>query len=130
LGTIHDTNTPNWDFSRYQASEVIINLGTNDNGHGVTKPTFQAAYTQFMRDIRTKYPQATIFAFETLRTVYKAQTQAAVAAMNAAGDSRVHFINTEGWLVASDFSADGGHPNDVGQMKIAARLAPILSPSL
>ena len=129
MGTIHDTNTSDWDFSRYQASAVVINLGTNDNGHGVTKPTFQAAYTTFMRNIRAKYPHAAIFAFETLRQVYVPETQAAVKTLNAAGDSNVYFVNTEGWLSVSagDYSADGGHPNDQGQAKIAAKLAPIIA---
>jgi lysophospholipase L1-like esterase len=127
LGGIHDINTPNWDFSRYQASAVVINLGTNDNGHGVTKATFQAAYTTFMRNIRAKYPHAAIFAFETLRQVYVPETQAAVKTLNAAGDSNVYFVNTVGWIGAGDYSADGGHPNDQGQMKIAAKLAPIIA---
>ena len=128
MGTIYDT-TPDWDFSRYQATAVVINLGTNDNGHGVTTATFQAAYTTFMRNIRAKYPHAAIFAFETLRTVYSAQTQAAVQALKASGDNNVYFINTEGWISVSagDYSADGGHPNDQGQAKIAAKLAPIIA---
>jgi lysophospholipase L1-like esterase len=126
MGGIHDT-TPQWDFSRYQATAVVINLGTNDNGHGVTKATFQAAYTTFMRNIRAKYPHAAIFAFETLRQVYVPETQAAVKALNAAGDSKVYFVNTAGWLTAGDYSADGGHPNDQGQIKIANKLAPIIA---
>ena len=129
MGGIHDINSPNWDFSRYQATAVVINLGTNDNGHGVSKATFQAAYTTFMRNIRAKYPHAAIFAFETLRTVYSTETQAAVHALNASGDKNVYFVNTEGWISASagDYSADGGHPNDQGQAKIAKKLAPIIA---
>ncbi len=128
LGGIHDTNTPAWNFSRYQASAVVINLGTNDNGHGVTTATFQAAYTAFMKKIRSKYPKAAIFAFETLRKAYAVQTQAAVKALNSAGDANVYYVNTEGWLTpVVDYAADGGHPNDKGQMKIANRLAPIIS---
>ncbi len=128
-GGIHDLNSPDWNFSRYQASAVVINLGTNDNGHGVTKPTFQAAYTAFMRKIRTKYPNAAIFAFETLRTAYATETQAAVHTLNAAGDKNVYFVKTEGWISVSagDYSADHGHPNDQGQAKIAAKLAPIIA---
>lgn len=127
LGGIHDINTPNWDFSRYQASAVVINLGTNDAGHGVTKATFQAAYTTFMRNIRAKYPHAAIFAFETLRQAYASETQAAVKTLNAAGDKNVYFVNTVGWIGAGDYAADGGHPNDQGQMKIAKKLAPIIA---
>ena len=29
-------NAPDWNFSRYQANVVVINLGTNDVGHGVS----------------------------------------------------------------------------------------------
>jgi hypothetical protein len=37
---VASTGTTPWDFSRYQASAVVINLGTNDIGHGVTGATF------------------------------------------------------------------------------------------
>jgi lysophospholipase L1-like esterase len=126
--TIYFPNSPDWDFSRYQASAVVINLGTNDNGHRVTAAAFQAAYTTFMQNIRAKYPHAAIFAFETLRRVYVSATQAAVQTLNAAGDHNVYYVKTEGWLTSADYSADGGHPNDQGQAKIAQHLAPIIAP--
>jgi len=117
-----------WDFSRYQAGAVVINLGTNDAGHGVSGPTFQAAYTKLLRDMRAKYPNATLFAFETLKKRYVTETKNAVAAL---GDAKVRFINTEGWLTTGTDYADGdGHPNDGGHAKIAERLAPILAPTL
>src|SRR5450759_1916913 len=31
LQTIHYLNSPAWDFNRYQANQVVINLGTNDS---------------------------------------------------------------------------------------------------
>lgn len=117
-----------WDFSRYQAAAVVVNLGTNDAGHGVAAGTFQSTYTQFLRDIRAKYPNAAIFAFETLKRRYVPETRAAVTARNSAGDSRVYFVNTEGWLAAGTDYVDGdGHPNDQGQAKIADRLAPVVA---
>jgi lysophospholipase L1-like esterase len=124
--------TTGWDFSRYQAAAVVINLGTNDAGHGVTSATFQAAYTQLMKDIRAEYPNATIFAFETLKMRYVAETKAAVAARKAAGDGKVAFITTEGWLTVntSDYADGSGHPSDSGHVKIADHLAPILAPAL
>jgi lysophospholipase L1-like esterase len=109
----------------------VINLGTNDIGHGVSGPTFQAAYTEFLRNIRARYPNAVIFAMETFTMRYVAETQAAVRARNTAGDSRVRFINTEGWLIVGTDYADGdGHPNDGGHVKIADRLAPIIGPAI
>jgi hypothetical protein len=119
-------STQSWDFSRYQANAIVINLGTNDVGHGVTAAQFGAAYVQFLKDIRARRPNATLFAFETFRMRYVPETQAAVKALNDAGDGNVFFINTEGWLTSADF-VDGGHPNDGGHRKIADRLAPIIA---
>ncbi len=127
LKTTVDANSPDWDFSRYQASDVLINLGTNDRGHAVSSAQFQSAYVTLMQRIRAKYPNATIHAMETFHKLYVNETKAAVAARNAAGDSKVRFINTEGWINLSTDTADGTHPNDAGHQKIANRLVPILS---
>jgi hypothetical protein len=61
-----------------------------------------------------------------------AQTQAAVAARNAAGDSKVHYVDTTGWLGSypgSDWD-DGVHPSVAGHIKAAGQLQPILAPYL
>ena len=115
--------SPLWDFSRYQADAVVINLGTNDVGHSVSSTTFQTVYTQLLRDIRAKYPRAAILALQTFTRRYAAQTQAAVTAV---GDPRTFFVPTDGWLPADGLS-DSVHPNDVGHRAIAARLAPIIT---
>ncbi|WP_211591914.1 cellulose binding domain-containing protein [Microbispora sp. H10836] len=125
------TGTADWDFSRYRADAVVINLGTNDIGHHVTGSTFQSAYTTFLRAIRAKYPNAALFAMETFKQRYVAETKAAVAARNASGDANVYYIDTEGWLTTGVDYADGdGHPNDAGHIKIANRLAPIIAPKI
>ena len=125
------TGAAAWNFSRYQATAVVINLGTNDAGHGVSGAVFQAAYTKLLSDVRAKYPNATLFAFETFKKRYVTETKAAVKARNDAGDGRVRFITTEGWLTTgTDYADRDGHPNDGGHAKIAVRLAPILAPAL
>ncbi|MET7283656.1 GDSL-type esterase/lipase family protein [Kribbella sp. NPDC005582] len=129
LKTTVDATSPDWDFSRYQASDVLINLGTNDRGHGVSSAQFQSAYITLMQRIRAKYPNATIHAMETFQKLYVNETKAAVATRNAAGDSKVRFINTEGWITVSTDTADGTHPNDAGHQKIANRLVPLLTAS-
>jgi lysophospholipase L1-like esterase len=121
--------TPNWDFGRYQASAVVINLGTNDSGHGVHTPEFQAAYLHLLQEVRAEYPAAVIFALETFSQRFAAQTQAAVQSRNAAGDGNVVYVNTEGWLTAAQMS-DSVHPNDAGHQAVANRLAPIISARL
>ncbi|MFC4586003.1 SGNH/GDSL hydrolase family protein [Sphaerisporangium corydalis] len=125
------TGTTDWNFGRYQAAAVVINLGTNDIGHGVTGAAFQSSYTAFLRAVRARYPGAALFAMETFKKRYVAETQAAVAALNASGDANVFYIGTEGWLTVNTDYADGdGHPNDAGHIKIANRLAPIIAPRI
>jgi lysophospholipase L1-like esterase len=120
-----------WDFSRYQASAVVINLGTDDIGHGVPGATFQATYTSFLAGIRAKYPNAAIFAMQTFKKRYVGETRAAVTARHSAGDAKVYYVDTTGWLTDGVDYADGnGHPNQAGHTKIANRLAPIIRAKL
>jgi lysophospholipase L1-like esterase len=130
VGQAFDKQTINgsteWDFSRYDADAVVINLGTNDAGRGVSGPDFQAAYVALLQQARAKYPHAALIAFETFRQRYLAETQAAVQTLADAGDANVFYLNTEGWLTDADY-VDGGHPNDGGHAKIAQKLAPYLA---
>ncbi|MCC3763552.1 RICIN domain-containing protein [Glycomyces sp. TRM65418] len=115
-----------WDFSRYQATAVVINLGTNDVGHGVSGAQFQQNYIVMLERVRQAYPNAQIFAMETFRGRYSAETQAAVNARVGAGDAKVHFVDTTGWLPDSGDLVDSVHPSDQGHRKIANRLTPII----
>ncbi|MEV6299151.1 GDSL-type esterase/lipase family protein [Actinoplanes sp. NPDC051861] len=118
-----------WDFSRYAADGVVINLGTNDRSHGVGSADFQAKYTNFLTRVRAKFPNAKLFALRTLIGRYASETQAAVRARNAAGDPNVFYVDTTGWL-PSDGLSDSVHPNDKGHLAITDRLAPILAARL
>jgi lysophospholipase L1-like esterase len=123
LRTGYSATSANWNFSRYQASAVVINLGTNDAGHSVSSASFQATYTAFLRTVRSKYPNAAIFALRTFKNRYPAETRAAVTAV---GDPNAFYVDTDGWVDASGLS-DSVHPNDAGHRAIAARLAPIIA---
>ncbi|BBC30308.1 Aromatic ring-opening dioxygenase LigA [Streptomyces graminofaciens] len=125
------TGGTDWDFSRYRASAVVINLGTNDIGHGVSGAAFQSAYTTFLRDIRAKYPNAVLFAVQTLKKRYVTETRAAVTARTNAGDTKVRYVDTSGWLTdGTDYEDGNGHPNEAGHTKFANRLAPVVSTAL
>ncbi|MCD0442498.1 RICIN domain-containing protein [Glycomyces sp. A-F 0318] len=115
-----------WDFSRHQATAVVINLGTNDVGHGVSTTVFQRQYIVMLERVRQAYPEAHIFAMETFRNRYSPETQNAVNARNGAGDADVHFVDTTGWLDEASDLVDSVHPSDSGHAKIADRLAPII----
>ncbi|NUQ88613.1 MAG: hypothetical protein HOQ43_09150 [Glycomyces artemisiae] len=120
------STSDDWNFSRYQATAVVINLGTNDVGHGVSTTTFQANYITMLERVRQAYPNAHIFAMETFRNRYSPETQNAVNARVSAGDSKVHFVDTTGWLPDAGDLVDSVHPSDAGHLKIANRLTPII----
>jgi lysophospholipase L1-like esterase len=124
-------SSANWNFANYTAKIVVINLGTNDNNKAVPDATFQSSYTTFLNNVRSRFPNAEIFAMRTFANVKAAPTQAAVNARIAAGDSKVHYVNTNGWLTAgsSDFT-DGLHPSVSGHIKVSNQLQPILAPYL
>ncbi|MCO1580188.1 GDSL-type esterase/lipase family protein [Crossiella sp. SN42] len=124
------TNAPAWNFNRYRANAVVINLGTNDVGHNVSKEDFRSSYVTLLRRAREKYPTAAIFAMGSFRKRYLPETQAAVRTLNDGGDRNVHYVNTEGWINEATDTVDNVHPNDQGHRKIADRLAPIVGAKL
>jgi hypothetical protein len=124
------TNPPDWDFIKYTPKIVVINLGTNDNGTGVPDNVLQSTYTTFMANIRAKFPNAEIFALRCFGGYKAAPTQAAVNARVSAGDTKVYYVDTNGWLTESSDYTDGLHPSENGNIKAANQLAPILAPYL
>ena len=128
LQTVQSPSSPAWDFSRYQPDAVIINLGTNDNTFGVSDATFQSTYTTFLQDLRARYPTAHLFVLRTFGGYKVAPTVAAVNARVGAGDTRLSYVDTTGWVTGgtSDYS-DALHPSESGHVKIANLLAPFIS---
>jgi lysophospholipase L1-like esterase len=125
----YSASSANWDFSRYQANAVVINLGTNDKSHSVSSADFQSQYVTFLHTVRSKYPAAAIFALRTFIGRYAAETAAAVTTVNNGGDPNVYYVDTTGWL-PSDGLSDSVHPNDSGHRAIASKLAPIVGAKL
>lgn len=126
-------SSPNWDFTKYTPKIVVINLGQNDGTAAETDAVFQSHYTNFLAAIRVKFPNAQLFVMRTLWGGRATPTLAAVNARIAAGDTKVHFVDTNGWLIPNtpDYTNSSGvHPSNDGQVKVANKLAPILSPYL
>ena len=89
----------------------------------MSKPaaTFRAAYTTFLTTIRSAYPNAKLVALRPFNGAQAAEIQSAVMVANTAGDQRVYYVDTNGWLGNDDF-VDGLHPNVQGSAKAAAAL--------
>jgi lysophospholipase L1-like esterase len=91
-----------WDFKRMTPDAVVINLGTNDFAYGVLDSAiFVNTYAQFVKTIRSHYPNAALFCIEgnmtndqwpqgtkTL-TVIKQYINAAVENQRRAGDGKI-----------------------------------------
>jgi lysophospholipase L1-like esterase len=102
---------------------VVVNQGTNDALNGVDPAAFQAAYVDYLRRIRDTWPSAWIFAMRPLGGYLAGEIAAAVA---AADDGRIVYVDTTGWLAATDYQ-DGLHPTYAGHLRVARRLAPLVA---
>ncbi|HVY39716.1 MAG TPA: SGNH/GDSL hydrolase family protein, partial [Polyangia bacterium] len=107
----------------WQADVVVINQGTNDGASSATD--FRPAYGTFIGTVRTGYPAAKLVAMRPYNGAHAAEIQAEVNARRAAGDGRIFYVDTSGWLGNGDFT-DGVHPNDQGSQKAATALAAAL----
>jgi len=127
-------SSPNWDFTKYTPKIVVIKLGQNDATSATeTDSVFQSHYTNFLATIRSKFPNAQIFAMRTFMGGRAAPTLAAVYARNTAGDNNVQYIDTNGWLTpnSSDYTNNTGvHPSVSGHIKAANLLKTYLAPYL
>jgi lysophospholipase L1-like esterase len=117
-----------WDFS-YTPQIVVINLGQNDQCGSESNDTLTASYESFVRHLRARFPQAQIAALRPFGGPYEASIRQAVETIRAAGDVRVYYIDTTGWLGKDDYR-DGIHPTALGNVKVVGRLAPLLKPLL
>ena len=127
MQTVYFPNSPDWNFSRYRANVVVINLGTNDAG--ISNAMFQSTDISFLQKIRQKYPHAHIFVLRTFRGTKANPIKSAANAVIAAGDHNVQYIDTTDWISASD-TVDRVHPTDAGHVKIANQLGPIIASAL
>jgi hypothetical protein len=115
--------SPTWSFAE-QPQAVVINLGTNDFGLGDPGAGFTAAYLEFVRAIRARYPNALIVctigpmlndsypAGEMRLTRQRTYVDSVVATRRGEGDGKVEFLEFPP-QTASELGCDY-HP-DVGK---------------
>lgn len=107
----------------WQADVVVINQGTNDGASSAAD--FRPAYATFIGTVRAGYPGAKLVAMRPYTGAHAAEIQAEVNARRTAGDGRIFYVDTSGWLGNGDFT-DGVHPNDQGSQKAATALVAAL----
>jgi lysophospholipase L1-like esterase len=123
LRTTNQDANDMWEFNTYETDIVVINLGTNNK---VSAAQFQADYITMLQRVRQSYPNAEILAMGVFRERLLTEVQNAVANRNNAGDAKVHYVDTRGWVDPATDTSDNVHPTDAGHAKIAGLLTPIL----
>jgi lysophospholipase L1-like esterase len=90
-----------WDFTRWIADAIVINLGTNDFSAPLERDDFVNAYVGLIHDVRSRYPDATIFCvgwqfWGADKETYVQQ------AIKSSGDPKLRFVEftidpADGW---------------------------------
>mmetsp|Transcript_17521 Transcript_17521/g.17662 ORF Transcript_17521/g.17662 Transcript_17521/m.17662 type:complete len:286 (+) Transcript_17521:267-1124(+) len=125
-----------WDFTKWQADVVTINLGTNDKVFGdPTQQEFRGAYLRFIQDVRSKYPNALIACIEPLlhsclpSTIITGIDNGVEQAVTDMNDPKVFYYKTgsytDPWLdcgSTSDYVDSNTHPTVTGHKKFATKL--------
>ncbi|WP_432879032.1 pectinesterase family protein [Kribbella sp. CA-245084] len=104
----------------FDPGAVVVNFGTNDAAYDSAQ--FTPAYAAYLDKIRTADPQALIVALRPFNGTHADDVKAAVAAAN---DRRIVYVDTTGWLGPDDFNGST-HPNVQGHEVAAAKLTTVL----
>jgi len=124
-----DDTTP-WGFGP-KASAVVINLGTNDQSPGDPGAAYEAAYLDFLAEVRAHYDNAWIFLAigsmlsDSGRDTILGHLENVLDQRTAAGDDRVSILDLGVQDMGSDGSVPTGcdwHPNVADHERMGAIL--------
>ncbi|MBR3772598.1 MAG: SGNH/GDSL hydrolase family protein, partial [Clostridium sp.] len=116
-----------WDFDQFQPEAVVINLGTNDSsyvaGNTARQAEFVEGYVAFIKQIRAKNPNATIFCtLGIMGADLYPQIKEAVAIYTAqTGDKNVTSMQFDQQNMNDGLCVDW-HPSEKTNVKAAAKL--------
>ncbi|KAE8153619.1 SGNH hydrolase-type esterase domain-containing protein [Aspergillus avenaceus] len=123
-----------WNFTAHRAADlVIINLGTNDEReqNNISGDEFYRNYVEMVEEVHKAWPDAQIVLMSlwgtfaksgstwVQRPIYGSEVKQVHEHFKEEG--YVHYFDTSGILQHNDISP-GGHPTDVGHLKIASHL--------
>ncbi|MDL2287530.1 GDSL-type esterase/lipase family protein, partial [Eubacteriales bacterium OttesenSCG-928-G02] len=112
-----------WDFSKWQADIVIVNLGTNDSWGGISHEEFYEEGTKFLHTLRLAYPTANLLWAYGMMDENKTLTIEKIVSDFNATDKKTHFVHVPSMNGFSDETGGGGHPNT----KLSERASNIIS---
>jgi lysophospholipase L1-like esterase len=128
--TFLDQASTKWDFTKYVPDAVSICLGQNDGTTVVESQVYKDKYIAFIKSLRSKYPNATIFcitspmADTSLLNAMNTSLQAIVNNRNADGDTKVYKIEVPHGKVNGCINQ--GHPSAAEHQEVAIALAAII----
>lgn len=117
-----------WDFSKYIANGVVINLGQNDYSNPIDDEKYIAVYIEFVNEILKKYPDAYIFCcIGTMNNNYISSVEKVVSEFVKKGNDKVYCVDlglihpeVEGW-------GGGFHPSTQTHFRMGVELAAFIS---
>jgi lysophospholipase L1-like esterase len=107
---------------------VVVNMGTNDRR--ASAQVFEPLYREYIETIRREYPGSAIFCMQPFAGSHGEEIEKVVAALRQAGDQRIHFVSTAGWIDPKTHTTDTLHLNLEGNRIAAEKLVPILKREL
>ncbi|MFT4143956.1 MAG: SGNH/GDSL hydrolase family protein [Mobilitalea sp.] len=117
-----------WDFSKYIADGVIINLGQNDYSNPIDHEKYIAAYIAFVKEILLKYPEAYVFCcVGTMNNNYISSVEKVVSHFNREGNDKIYCVDLG--LILPEVEGWGGcfHPSTQTHYRMGAELAGFIS---
>lgn len=117
-----------WDFTKRQPDIIVINLGTNDNsyvrGNAEKETQYEAAYTEFIEQVRTHNPEAVILCTLGIMgdELYPSIERAVSYYQEKTGDTNVYTMRFDVQSPDDGYAADW-HPTQTTHTKAAQRLA-------
>ncbi len=127
--------TSTWDFTRWQADVVVINLATNDfSGGAPDEAQWTAAYKTFIKRVRSNYPKAMIYIAsgsmmsdawppqKKVLSTLKRYLQRIQDELKAEGETRVRQIHFAPQNGQADGLGGDWHPSVKTQVKMGRKL--------
>lgn len=121
-------DTPAWDFSRYIAHGVVINLGQNDYSTPIDDGQYIEAYIAFVEDILKTYPEPYVFCcVGTMNNNYLPGVSKVVSYFNQKGNKKVFLVDLG--LIHPEVEGWGGmwHPGFQTHYRMGLELAGFIS---